>query len=71
MPLRLARRRQPSLAENPPTAESKESDGEQREGDICQGNGFGRVGFASSVEFERMQEPGSDANAPRTRGMGP
>lgn len=56
---------------NPPTAESKESDGEQREGDVCQGNGFGRVGFAPSVEFERRREPGSDANAPRTRGMGP
>lgn len=56
---------------NPPTAESKGSDGERREGDVCQGNGFGRVGFASSAEFERMREPGSDANAPRTRGMGP
>ena len=42
---------------NPPTAESKESDGEQREGDVCQGNGLDRVRSASSVEFERMQEP--------------
>ena len=35
---------------NPPTAESKESDGEQREGDVCQGNGLDRVRSASSAE---------------------
>lgn len=56
---------------NPPTAESKESDGEQREGDVCQGNGLDRVRSALSAAFERVQEPGSNANAPRTRGMGP
>ena len=58
MPLRLAQEGD-SLPwkKNPPTAESKESDGEQPEGDVCQGNGLDRVRSASSVEFERMQEP--------------
>lgn len=43
---------------NPPTAESKESDGEQREGDVCQGNGFGRVRSALSAAFERGARAG-------------
>lgn len=42
---------------NPPTVESKGSDGERREGDVCQGNGFGRVRSALSAAVERMQKP--------------